>query len=185
VVTAIDETEIPDLKLLFRGKVRDMYDLGEQLLMVATDRISAYDIVLPTRIPDKGRVLTQLSKFWLERTRGIIPNHLVDRPVKEVIPDPEALAKLGDRSLVVRKTRPLPIEAVVRGYLAGSGWAEYRDTGAVCGIRLPAGLRQCDRLPEPIFTPSTKAPPGEHDENISFDETVERVGGEIPRRCER
>jgi phosphoribosylaminoimidazole-succinocarboxamide synthase len=179
-MTAADDYDIPELNLLFRGKVRDMYDLGDQLLlMVATDRISAYDVVLPTRIPDKGRVLTQLSRFWFECTKDIVSNHLIDVPLNEVIFDLETISKIHDRALVVHKTRPLPIEAVVRGYLAGSGWAEYRETGSVCGIRLPAGLHECDRLPEPIFTPSTKAAPGEHDENISFDETVERVGGGV------
>ncbi len=174
-----DDYDTPELKLLFRGKVRDMYDLGDGLLMVATDRISAYDVVLPTRIPDKGRVLTELSKFWFEQTGNIVSNHLIDVPLSRFISDHESLAIVRDRALVVRKAEPLPIEAVVLGYLAGSGWAEYRATGTVCGIRLPAGQNECERLPEPIFTPSTKAPPGQHDENISFGEAANQVGREV------
>jgi phosphoribosylaminoimidazole-succinocarboxamide synthase len=161
------ETRIEELPLLFRGKVRDVYDLGDALLVVATDRLSAFDVVLPTPIPDKGRVLTGLSTFWFARTGHIVPNHVLDRRLEDVAPA-AWLDRLRGRTQIVRKAAPLPVEAVVRGYLAGSGWEEYRRHGTVCGMTLPGGLRQADRLPEPIFTPSTKAPQGQHDENISF-----------------
>ena len=170
------ETNLPNLYA--RGKVRDTYDLGNgRLLMVATDRISAFDVVLPNGIPDKGRVLTQLSAFWFELTSDVAPNHflrLVDSSEAKDVPfaiPPE----LVGRSMLIRKAKRLDVECVARGYLAGSGWAEYRDTGKVCGIRLPSGLRESDELPEPIFTPSTKAETG-HDINISFDQVVELVG---------
>jgi phosphoribosylaminoimidazole-succinocarboxamide synthase len=170
------ETNFPDLKLLSRGKVRDLYELGDDLLLVATDRLSAFDVVLPTPIPDKGRVLTQLSLFWFETLSGIVPHHVLsaaDFPAPAAAYRPQ----LAGRSMLCRKTRPLPVECVVRGYLVGSGWKDYRATGKVCGIALPPGLRESDRLPAPIFTPSTKATAG-HDENISFDEVVARVGGD-------
>jgi phosphoribosylaminoimidazole-succinocarboxamide synthase len=170
------ETNFPDLKLLSRGKVRDLYELGDDLLLVATDRLSAFDVVLPTPIPDKGRVLTQLSLFWFETLGGIVPHHVLSATD---FPAPAAAYRqqLAGRSMLCRKTRPLPVECVVRGYLVGSGWKDYRATGKVCGIALPPGLRESDRLPAPIFTPSTKATAG-HDENISFDEVVARVGGD-------
>ena len=158
---------LPGLDLYSRGKVREMYDLGDQLLMVASDRISAYDVVLPTAIPDKGNVLTGLSVFWFGRTADIVPNHFVSTDV----PD-----EVRGRALVVRKLEIFPVECVVRGYLSGSGWKEYRRDGSVCGIELPPGLRESDRLPEPIFTPATKAEMGEHDENIDFDRAAEIVG---------
>ncbi len=161
------ETHIDALPLLFRGKVRDVYDLGDALMVVATDRLSAFDVVLPTPIPDKGRVLTGLSTFWFARTGHIVPNHLLDRRLEETATAAWVDSLLG-RTQIVRNAKPLPVEAVVRGYLAGSGWEEYRRHGTVCGMTLPSGLRQADRLPEPIFTPSTKAPQGQHDENISF-----------------
>jgi phosphoribosylaminoimidazole-succinocarboxamide synthase len=170
----ISQTDFPGLKLRGRGKVRDIYDLGDRLLIVATDRLSAFDVVLPTPIPDKGRVLTQLSLFWFEKLADIVPHHLISTTnfTGELAP---YAASLEGRAMLVRRTDPVPIECVVRGYLSGSGWKDYQKTGAVCGIPLPAGLRESDRLPEPIFTPSTKATSG-HDENISFDETVARVG---------
>jgi len=152
-----------------RGKVRDVYDLGDQLLIVATDRISAFDCIMPNGIPEKGKLLTQLSLFWFEQTRDLVPNHLLATDVTDF---PKPLRSFGDqlqgRSVLVRKTKVVPIECVARGYLAGSGWAEYQRSQSVCGVSLPPGLRQCDRLPEPIFTPSTKADEG-HDQNISFD----------------
>jgi len=170
------ETRLPGLTLWRRGKVRDVYDLGERLLMVATDRISAFDVVLPTPIPGKGKVLTQLSLFWFDALRDLVPNHVI---ASEVADFGDALAgerdQLEGRSMLVQKTEPLPIECVVRGYLAGSGWKDYRATGAVCGIPLPAGLRESERLDPPLFTPSTKAESG-HDENIPFD-AVERTIG--------
>ena len=172
------ESDIPGLPLLFRGKVRDVYDLGDALLVVASDRLSAFDVVLPTPIPDKGRVLTALSTFWFERTGHLVANHLLDRRLEEVVPA-DWVARLRDRSHIVRKAKALPVEAVVRGYLAGSGWEEYKRSGTVCGAPLPAGLRQADKLPEAIFTPSTKAPQGEHDENIAFAEAEKLLGADL------
>jgi phosphoribosylaminoimidazole-succinocarboxamide synthase len=159
--------ELAGLPLHSRGKVREMYDLDDRLLMVASDRISAYDVVLPTPIPDKGKVLTGLSVFWFGITDQIVPNHLVSTDV----PD-----EVRGRALVVDKLDIFPVECVVRGYLSGSGWKEYRESGSVCGIELPAGLRESDRLPEPIFTPATKAELGAHDENIDFDRAAEIIG---------
>ncbi len=172
------------LPLLARGKVRDTYELGgAELLMVATDRISAFDVVLPTPIPDKGRVLTQLSAFWFGRTAGIVRNHVAPVPA---IPA-ELLASQPDlpaRAMRVLRADPIPFECVVRGYLSGSGWKDYQQTGGIAGERLPAGLRESDRLPEPIFTPATKAQTG-HDENISRRDLADRVGGELATRLER
>ena len=170
------QTDFPGLKLASRGKVRDIYEVGDDLLIVATDRLSAFDVVLPTPIPDKGRVLTQLSLFWFKTLADILPHHVLS--ATEFPPPANVYSQqLAGRSMLCRKTRPLPIECVVRGYLAGSGWKDYRTSGRVCGVALPPGLRESDRLPAPIFTPSTKATSG-HDENISFDEVVARVGGE-------
>jgi phosphoribosylaminoimidazole-succinocarboxamide synthase len=172
--TVIAQTNFPGLNLRARGKVRDIYELGDRLLIVATDRLSAFDVVLPTPIPDKGRVLTQLSLFWFEKLADVVPNHVISASnfSGELAPFAE---QLQGRAMLVRRTDPVPIECVVRGYISGSGWKEYQKSGAVCGIPLPAGLHESDKLPEPIFTPSTKATTG-HDENISFDETVARVG---------
>jgi phosphoribosylaminoimidazole-succinocarboxamide synthase len=167
---------ITELPLWRRGKVRDVYDLGDRLLIVTTDRISAFDVVLPTPIPDKGTVLTQLSLFWFDLLKGVVPNH-IDASGKPV-PVLEKYARdLEGRSMIVTRTEPLPVECVVRGYVAGSAWKDYRATGKVCGITLPSGLRESDRLEEPVFTPSTKAEEG-HDENISFDRMAEIVGGD-------
>ncbi len=174
------ETNLTGARLRSRGKVRDIYDLGDRLLIVATDRISAFDVVLPTPIPDKGRVLTQLSLFWFERLSSLVPNHVIsatDFP-EELAAEAPALA---GRSMLVQKTEPLPIECVVRGYLSGSGWKDYQKTGAVCGIGLPEGLQESEKLPEPIFTPATKATTG-HDENISFDEAARLAGRELTGR---
>ena len=168
------ETNFAGVSPVARGKVRDIYDLSDKLLIVATDRLSAFDVVMPTAIPDKGRVLTQLSLFWFHQLREVIPNHVLsatDFPP----PFDRHLDALAGRAMVVRKTRPLPIECVARGYLSGSGWREYQATGKVCGVLLPPGLRESDKLPEPIFTPATKAASG-HDENISFDRAAEIVG---------
>lgn len=174
------ETNLPGIHFLNRGKVRDLYEVGDQLLIVATDRLSAFDVVLPTPIPDKGRVLTQLSLFWFNLLRDVIPNHIV---TAEDFPAELAAfrSQLEGRSMLCRRTKPLPIECVVRGYLVGSGWKDYRATGKVCGIALPSGLRESERLPEAIFTPSTKAVEG-HDENISFDEAVSRIGADLAER---
>lgn len=177
------ETSLADLPVR-RGKVRDVYDLGTQLLLVSTDRISAFDWVLPTGIPDKGRVLTQTSNFWFNRIGQ--PNHLIETDVYRMdLPDGIDREMLAGRSILVRKTEVVPIECVVRGYLSGSGWKEYQQSGTVCGIQLPAGLRESDRLPEPIFTPATKAEQGAHDENISFDEAAQRVGRELAEELRR
>lgn len=171
-------SELPGIPVK-RGKVRDVYDFGDRLLIVATDRISAFDWILPTGIPDKGRVLTQISRFWLGRLD--VPHHLLPEPIESLpVPPGTPLDEWRERSMVVRKTRVFPIECVVRGYLAGSGWKEYRQTGTVCGIRLPPGLVEASRLPEPIFTPATKAESG-HDENISWEQMAERVGVEVAR----
>jgi phosphoribosylaminoimidazole-succinocarboxamide synthase len=178
--TALHESSLPHLKLRNRGKVRDIYELDAgHLLIVTTDRLSAFDVVLPQPIPGKGEVLTRVSNFWFGRTRAIIPNHLSDRPLAEAIPDAAQRTALGDRALIVRKLRPLPVEAIVRGYLIGSGWKDYQKTGAVCGIALPQGLRMADQLPAAIYTPSTKAEIGEHDQNISFEQTVGLLGAEL------
>lgn len=166
-----------DLPLFIQGKVRDVYDLGDQLLILSSDRISAYDVVLPTLIPDKGSVLNQISRFWFERTGGIVKNHLVGNRVKAV---PKKLQgyknAISGRSMLVWKTEKIPFECVVRGYLAGSGWREYQETGVICEVRLPQGLRESEKLPEPIFTPATKEEGGKHDENISFERMKKMVG---------
>ncbi|NPB09027.1 MAG: phosphoribosylaminoimidazolesuccinocarboxamide synthase [Thermodesulfobacteria bacterium] len=176
------ETDFPKLKLLHRGKVRDLYDLDDALLMVATDRISAFDVVMPTPIPDKGKVLTQMSLFWFDFLKDVVPNHLLTANVEEYPEEAREYAEvLRDRSMLVKKAKPLPVECIVRGYLAGSGLKEYRRSGTVCGIKLPPGLKEADRLPEPIFTPSTKAQEG-HDVNITFEECADLIGREMAER---
>ncbi len=177
------ETNLEGLKPPKRGKVRDIYDLGDTLLIVATDRISAFDVVLPNAVPEKGRVLTQISKFWFAQTEKIVKNHLISTDVKYFPAScrPHA-ALLEGRSMLVRKSQPLPVECIVRGYLAGSGLKEYRSTGSVSGIKLPAGLTEASRLPEPIFTPSTKEEVGEHDVNIDFGAVVKLVGKDTADR---
>jgi phosphoribosylaminoimidazole-succinocarboxamide synthase len=171
-------TEFEDLQLYARGKVRDLYSVGDLLLLVATDRISAFDHVLATGIPGKGRVLTQISLFWFDYLSDVVPNHLVTAEVEQYPPQLRAYEEeLRGRSMLVNRARMFPAECVVRGYLSGSGWKDYTQTGKICGIALPPGLRESERLPEPIFTPATKSMSGEHDENISFDEMVARVGG--------
>ncbi|GAC1618615.1 MAG: phosphoribosylaminoimidazolesuccinocarboxamide synthase [Candidatus Acidiferrum sp.] len=174
------ETNFAGLTPSARGKVRDIYDVGDALLIVATDRLSAFDVVLPTPIPDKGRVLTQLSLFWFQLLKDVVPNHVLSATD---FPPPFDIhhRELDGRTMVVRKTQPLPIECVVRGYLSGSGWKDYRATGKICGISLPPGLKESSRLPDPIFTPSTKAAAG-HDENISFDQAATLVGGNLAER---
>ena len=170
------------LPLLHRGKVRDLYDAGPaHLLVVTTDRLSAFDCVLPDPIPGKGRILNAMSGFWFARTQGIVANHLSDRPLASVLPDAKERALVADRAMVVRRLKPLPIEAIVRGYLAGSGWKEYRRTGTVCGIALPPGLREAERLPQPVFTPSTKAAAGAHDENIDYAQAEALLGARLAR----
>ena len=182
-MSAIFETDIPDLELIGRGKVRDIYAAGdEHLLIVATDRLSAFDVVLPDPIPGKGAVLTGLSRFWFSRTGAIVRNHCTDLALEAFVADAGARAAIAGQAMLVRRLEPLPIEAIVRGYLIGSGWKDYRRTGTVCGIRLPDGLRQADRLPEVIFTPSTKAEAGAHDENIDFDHAARLVGRDLAER---
>jgi len=178
---ALHQSDIAQAELLFRGKVRDVYDLDDALLLVATDRLSAFDVVLPTPIPGKGRILTEMSNFWFAKTEHLIANHLTYRDVAEVIGDEDAEI-IDGRGVIARKTKPLKIEAIVRGYLAGSGWKEYQEHGTVCGIPLPEGLQESSRLPEPIFTPSTKADQGLHDENISFEVACDIVGVDIATR---
>jgi phosphoribosylaminoimidazole-succinocarboxamide synthase len=180
VTRIIQETHFAGLTPAARGKVRDIYDLGDKLLIVATDRLSAFDVILPTPIPDKGRVLTQLSLFWFDLLKDVVPNHVLsatDFPA----PFDAYRDDLAGRAMVVRKTRPLPIECVVRGYVSGSGWKDYKATGKICGIELPAGLRESDPLPAPIFTPATKAATG-HDENISFEQAASLIGDDLAAR---
>lgn len=178
----IVKTEFPDIPLLNRGKVRDIYELGEFLLLVATDRISAFDVILPNGIPEKGRILTQISIYWFEQMRNIIQNHVVATEIRDF---PEKLRKYADvlegRSMLVKKTRQVPVECVVRGYLSGSGWKEYKDCGTVCGIKLPEGLVESARLDEPIFTPSTKSEKG-HDINIRFKDVIGLVGKDLAEK---
>jgi phosphoribosylaminoimidazole-succinocarboxamide synthase len=176
---AILQTDFPGLRLIRRGKVRDLYDLGENLLIVATDRLSAFDVIMPQPIPLKGKVLTQISNYWFSLMTDVIPNHLIT-PAAEDFP-PECapyLDVLRGRSILVRKTKPLPIECVARGYVAGSGWKEYGESGSICGITLPPGMKESDRIHQPIFTPATKAEEG-HDENISFERASEIAGADI------
>ena len=174
------ESRVKGLERIHQGKVRDIYAIDDRhMLIVTTDRLSAFDVVLPDPIPGKGRVLTSISNYWFARTGHIVPNHLSDYPLEKAVPDAAERATIADRCMVVRRLRALPVEAVVRGYLIGSGWKDYQKTGEVCGIRLPAGLRMADRLPQPIFTPSTKAAKGHHDENVGFDEIAATIGADL------
>jgi len=181
--STVTKTEFPELQAPKRGKVRDIYDLGDKLLIVATDRISAFDVVLPNGIPQKGRVLNQVSRYWFEKMSDIVPNHLISTEIEDY---PEVLWKhrdiLDGRSMMVKKARPLPVECIVRGYLSGSGWKEYQKSRSVCAIPLPPGLVESSKLEEPIFTPSTKAEEGQHDENITFEKTVEILGKDLAER---
>lgn len=173
---ALFESSLTSLPLLAKGKVRDIYDADDQhLLIVTTDRLSAFDVILPDAVPYKGRTLTDISKFWFERTQHIIPNHIADKALHDYL-TAEEIAQLDGRGMLVKKLKPLPIEAVVRGYIIGSGWKEYQATGTVCDLPLPKGLAMAEQLPHPIFTPATKAEVGDHDENISFEKTVELIG---------
>ena len=177
------ESSIPELPLIGRGKVRDIYSIDDDhLLIVTTDRLSAFDVVMPDPVPGKGEVLTRISLFWFRMMQDIIDNQLTELTVADVIKDRELQARLRNRSLVVKRLKPLPIEAVVRGYLIGSGWKDYQESGRVCGIELPPGLRQAERLPQTLFTPAYKAESGQHDENISFDKVVELVGEKLAQR---
>ena len=180
MATTLLQSELPGLNLRHRGKVRDVFDLGdERLLIVASDRLSAFDVVLPDPIPGKGEMLCQISNFWFEQTAALVPNHLTGIDVATVLPDGVDPALYARRAVVTKKLRPVPIEAIARGYIIGSGWKDYQRTGRVSGIRLPDGLRQAEKLPEPIFTPSTKAAVGDHDENIDFDTAVKLAGADL------
>lgn len=191
--TTLLQSDLPGLPLRHRGKVRDVFDIprerlpadappGDYLLMVATDRLSAFDVVLPDPIPGKGEMLCQVSNFWFHKTDHLMPNHLVDIRVEQVLPEGVDPALYARRAVVTRKLKPVPVEAIARGYLIGSGWKDYQRTGKISGIELPDGLRQAEKLPEPIFTPSTKAAVGDHDENIDFDAMVKTVGAELAER---
>ncbi len=180
--STIAPPELHGLPLVYRGKVRDLYAVDDRhLLMVASDRLSAFDVILPTAIAGKGAILTAVSNFWFARTRHIVPNHLqlAEKTLEQALPDPAERVQVAGRAVVARKLKGLPVEAIVRGYLIGSGWKDYQRTGEVCGIPLPEGLRLADRLPEPIFTPSTKAALGAHDENVSFEQVATAIGREL------
>ncbi len=177
---ALYQSALSSLTLRARGKVRDIYDIDDKyMLIVTTDRLSAFDVILPDPIPGKGRVLTSVSNFWFAKLKHIIPNHLASIPLEQVVPDPAERQQIEGRAIIVKKLNPLPVEAIVRGYLIGSGWKDYQKTGAICGIKLPEGLKQAQQLPEAIYTPSTKAEMGQHDENVSFEKTVELMGAEL------
>jgi len=177
---ALKQSSIKSLPLIHQGKVRDIYDVdANTMLLIATDRLSAFDVILPTPIQDKGAILTEIANFWFEKLGHVIPNHLTGIAPDSLVTDPAEKAQLGKRALVVKKLKPLPIEAIVRGYLAGSGWKEYKASGTVCGIALPAGLQEASPLPEPIFTPSSKAEVGDHDENITLEKCAQILGGEL------
>ncbi|MEO7068477.1 MAG: phosphoribosylaminoimidazolesuccinocarboxamide synthase [Rhodanobacter sp.] len=188
--TSMLQSNLPGLELIHRGKVRDVYALPrsyrtdgtaeeDRLLMVATDRLSAFDVVMPNPIPGKGEMLTQISNFWFAQTAHLVPNHVLDVPLADVLPAGTDLALYAKRSIVARRLKPVPVEAIARGYLIGSGWKDYQATGSLCGMALPTGLKQAQQLPEPIFTPSTKAEAGHHDENVSFDRIAAEVGSEL------
>jgi len=180
---ALFESSISNLKLRTRGKVRDIYEIDDQhLLIVTTDRLSAFDVVLPDPIPGKGQVLTSVSNFWFEKMKDVIPNHLSELTLEEIIPDAAERAQIEGRAIIVKKLKPLPVEAIVRGYLIGSGWKDYQKSGSVCGITLPENLQLAQQLPEAIYTPSTKAAVGDHDENISFAETIPLLGEEMAKK---
>jgi phosphoribosylaminoimidazole-succinocarboxamide synthase len=182
----VHDTALRGLTKIHSGKVRDIYAIdARSMLIVTTDRLSAFDVVLPDPIPDKGRILNEISNFWFARTQHIVPNHLSGRKLTEVVTDRDDLAMLEDRAVIVQKLKPLPVEAVVRGYLIGSGWKDYQRSGELCGISLPRGLQLAQRLPQPLFTPASKAPAGEHDENISFEAMAQLIGDELAQQLRR
>ncbi|MBC8519605.1 MAG: phosphoribosylaminoimidazolesuccinocarboxamide synthase [Gammaproteobacteria bacterium] len=179
-MNTVFDTNITSLPLIHKGKVRDIYEIDDDhMLIVTTDRISAFDVILPTPISGKGAVLTSVANFWFDRTRDIIPNHIAEMTLEEALPDPAEREPIKDHAIVVRRLKALPVEAIVRGYIIGSGWKDYQRSGAVCGIELPEGLQQADKLPEPLYTPSTKADVGEHDENVDFEYTAGLLGQEL------
>ncbi|MDA3914561.1 phosphoribosylaminoimidazolesuccinocarboxamide synthase [Oleiagrimonas sp.] len=178
--TCLKHSDLPGLEPIYRGKVRDVYALpDERLLIIASDRLSAFDVILPDPIPGKGEMLTQISNFWFGKSAHLMPNHLTGTAVAEVLPEGADVALYARRAVVTKKLKPVPVEAIARGYLIGSGWKDYQATGSLCGIRLPQGLQQAEQLPEPIFTPSTKAAAGDHDENIGFDQVVASIGADL------
>ncbi len=181
---AVYETDFKDLKLIKRGKVRDIYDMGESLLMVATDRISAFDVIMPDPVPDKGKILTQISLFWFDIMKSVVPNHLISADVDDFpsVCKPYA-GILRHRSMMVKKAEPLSIECVVRGYISGSGWKDYQESGRICGIKLSSGLQESDKLPENIFTPATKEEQGAHDINISFEKAAGKIGSDLAKQA--
>jgi len=183
LTTTLTQSSIKSLPLLHRGKVRDIYDIdADTMLLIATDRLSAFDVILPTPIPGKGAILTEIANFWFEKLKHVVPNHLTGIDPDSVVSDPSEKAQLGQRALVVKKLKPLPIEAIVRGYLAGSGWKEYKASGTVCGIALPAGLQEASPLTTPIFTPSSKADVGDHDENITLEKCAQLIGKDLAEK---
>jgi len=180
---ALYQSTLSSLKLRASGKVRDIYDIDDKhMLIVTTDRLSAFDVILPDPIPGKGRVLTRISNFWFKKLQTILPNHLTDIPLEQVVPDAAERAEIEERAIVVKILKPLPVEAIVRGYLIGSGWKDYQESGVICGIKLPVGLQQAQQLPEPIYTPSTKAAVDQHDENVSFEQTVALMGQDLAQQ---
>jgi len=183
LTTPLIQSSIKSLPLTHQGKVRDIYDVdADTMLLIATDRLSAFDVILPTPIPGKGAILTEIANFWFEKLKHVVPNHLTGINPDSLVSDPAEKAQLGKRALVVKKLKPLPIEAIVRGYLAGSGWKEYKTSGTVCGISLPAGLQEASPLPAPIFTPSSKADVGDHDENITLEKCAQLLGKELAEK---
>jgi phosphoribosylaminoimidazole-succinocarboxamide synthase len=183
MTTALFQSDLPDLELIYRGKVRDVYAIDhDHMLIIASDRLSAFDVIMPQPIPGKGEVLTRVANFWFERTKHLVPNHLTTLSLEQVVPDLAQREVIGDRATIAQRLKPLPIEAVVRGYIIGSGWKDYQATGAICGISLPAGLKQAQKLDQPLFTPATKAEMGEHDENISFQQVQNTLGAELAEK---
>ena len=180
---SLHTSQISNLKRLHTGKVRDIYEIDdEHMLIITTDRISAFDVVMPTPIPDKGKILNQVTRFWLNKLQHIIPNHLADIPLEDIISDEAERKSVENHAMVVKRLRALPVEAIVRGYIIGSGWKDYQQSGAICGIELPAGLQLADKLPQPIYTPSSKAAVGEHDENIDYASTEKLLGAELAQQ---
>jgi len=185
-MSSLHTSQLKSLKLIHKGKVRDNYDIDDQhMLIVTTDRISAFDVIMPTPIPEKGAILTAVTRFWLNKLSHILPNQLTDLPLEQVLPDAEERKPIESRAMVVKKLKALPVEAIVRGYIIGSGWKDYQQTGAICGIKLPKGLQLADKLPEAIYTPSSKAAVGEHDENIDFNATVKLLGEDMAQQVKR
>jgi phosphoribosylaminoimidazole-succinocarboxamide synthase len=182
-MSSLHTSQISSLKLIHKGKVRDNYDIDDQyMLIVTTDRISAFDVIMPTPIPEKGTILTSVTRFWLNKLGHILPNQLTDVSLEQVLPNTAERTPVESRAMVVKKLKALPVEAIVRGYIIGSGWKDYQKTGAICGIKLPENLQMADKLPEPIYTPSSKADVGEHDENIDFDATVKLLGEDMAKQ---